>query len=117
MTWWPVILLLLGAPFVVHGWHWLDQQRVLHAHARQLDSVREAAKKERAKAYSDGREAGIAEVRAIEWAETAKTKRALEELEYELEKARAEAAPPPTPAELLALCKRSASCRERGELK
>ena len=117
MIWWPVMLLLLGAPFAVHGWHWLDQQRVLHAHARQVDALQETAKKERAKAYGDGHAAGVAEVRAIEHAEVEKTRRALEELEYELEKARAEAAPPVTPAEVLALCKASASCRDREALK
>jgi hypothetical protein len=115
--WWPVTLIVLAAPFAVHGWHWLDQQRTLHAHARQLDALRETAEQERAKAYGAGHAAGVAEVRALEWAETEKTKRALEELEYELEKARAEAVPSPTPAEILALCKVSASCRERRELK
>jgi hypothetical protein len=117
MTWWPVMLLLIGAPFVVHGWHWLDQQRVQHAHATELSRVRDTALQERNKAYADGRLDGIAEVRTSELAEVEKTRRALQELEYELEKARSEAAPPVTPAELLALCKASASCRERRALK
>jgi hypothetical protein len=111
------MLLLLGAPFAVHGWHWLDQQRTLHAHATELSRVRDAALHERNKAYADGRLDGIAEVRTTELAEVEKTRRALAELEYELEKARSEAAPPVTPAEILALCKRSASCRDREALR
>ena len=65
MIWWPVMLLLLGAPFAVHGWHALDRQRVLHAHALEVDKLHEAAEKSRRAAYAAGRVDGIAEVRAV----------------------------------------------------
>jgi hypothetical protein len=59
----------------------------------------------------------VAEVRAGELAEVEKTHKAMRELEAELEKAREANVPAPTPAELLVLCRRSSSCRERGGLK
>jgi hypothetical protein len=40
MTWWPVVLALLAAPFVTYGVGWLDKQRLIAAHVRALDAER-----------------------------------------------------------------------------
>lgn len=116
-TWWPVVLILLIAPFATYGWGQLERQSLRAAHSRQLDAWRTAADEQVKAAYAGGRRHGAAEVRASERAELEKTRQAMADLQADLDKANDAATPPPTPAELLALCRRSASCRERGALK
>jgi hypothetical protein len=111
LAWWPVVLILLLAPFATYGYGWLERQTMLAVHNRQLDAYRTAADKQIKAAYADGRRDGTAEVRASELVEAEKTREVIREVEKVIE------VPPPTPAEVLALCRRSSSCRERGALK
>lgn len=115
IAWWPVTLALLAAPFGVWGWHWVDTQRLLSAHSRQVDDLQRLAAKASDAAYARGQRHGIAEVRAQQQAELAKTEEAMRQLEAELEEALGAVAAP-TPQEIIELCKRSASCRNRHEL-
>ena len=91
----PTLLLLLALGLsgpVTYGVMWVQRERAAHA------------------AYESGKEAGIAEGRASGVAAASATVEARREAEAEV---------PPVPADkaaLIALCKRSASCRERGSL-
>jgi hypothetical protein len=126
LVWWPVTLILLAAPFGVWGWSWIDKQRVLAVHARQMAEIGKTAAKARDEFYALGKRDGIAEIRDAARTELEQTKAALEEMEYQLEVERAErpkapaaddkAVQAPDPA-IIDLCKRSASCRERKGLK
>jgi hypothetical protein len=132
LAWWPVTLILLAAPFGVWGWGWLDKQRVLAVHARQLAELGKGAAKERDQFYALGKRDGAALIRDAERTELEATKAELERMEAELEAERAKAAeleaktaeaPPagkaaaaPTP-DIVELCRKSASCRERRGLK
>lgn len=117
MTWWPVVLILLAAPFVTYGYGWVERQALLAAHSRQLGAERAEADRQVKAAYGKGHVDGIAEVRATELAEIEKTREAMRWLEVELEASRAANVPPSTPAAIRELCKRSASCRDRKMLK
>jgi len=121
MTWWPVTLVLLVAPFGVWGWAWVDKQRLASGHERVLKAERAEAENLRRAAYDLGRRTGAAEVRDLEDGERRKTAEAMEALERELAEMRdgsSKAPPEPTtPADVIAECKRSASCRERRALK
>jgi hypothetical protein len=107
--WWPVVLILLLAPFVTYGGMWLKEQRTIAVHEQQLTAERKEAERLRQVAYDVGRRAGVAEVRDQERGEAEKTREVIREVLVEV--------PPPTPQEIIELCKRSASCRERGALK
>lgn len=109
MMWWPVVLILLLAPFATYGGMWLKEQRTIAVHERQLTAERKEAERLRQVAYDVGRRAGVAEVRDQERSEAEKTREVIREVLVEV--------PPPTPQEIIELCKRSASCRERGALK
>jgi hypothetical protein len=109
MIWWPVVLALLAAPFATYGYGWLDKQRTLAMHDQQLTAERREAEKLRQAAYQLGKRDGIADVRDQERVELEKTRTVIKEVMVEVQ--------PPTPAEIIELCKRSASCRERRELK
>jgi hypothetical protein len=116
--WWPVVLIAVAAPFVVHGYDWLQAQRTIAVHERQLTAERKEAARLRQVAYDAGRRAGVAEVRDQERGETERTRAVIGQLETELQEALAKAREtPPAPAELIEQCKRSASCRERRTLK
>jgi hypothetical protein len=118
MMWWPVVLILLLAPFATFGGMWLKEQRTIAVHERQLTAERKEAEKLRQAAYDVGRRAGVAEVRDQERGETERTRAVIGQLETELQEALAKAREtPPAPAELIEQCKRSASCRERRTLK
>ena len=115
MPWWPAMIVMLFMPFGVWGWGWVDKQRLLAAHSRQVDDLRGLAVKSSEAAYQRGQRDGIAEVRAQQQAELDKTEQAMRQLEVELEEAWGAMASP-TSAEIAALCKRSSSCRDRHEL-
>jgi hypothetical protein len=115
--WWPVALILLFAPFGVYGYAWLDQQRLIAAHVRAIDFERKEGERLRKAAYDLGWRTAAANLRDQERGELDATRAALEESEAELARERRKGTAPPTPAEILELCKRSASCRERGSLK
>jgi hypothetical protein len=117
MTWWPVVLALLAAPFVTYGVGWLDKQRLIAAHVRALDFERKEGERLQRAAYDLGWRTAAANLRDQERGLLAATRAALEEAEAELARERGKGAAPPTPAEVIELCKRSASCRERGSLK
>jgi hypothetical protein len=107
--WWPVVLIAVAAPFVVHGYDWLQAQRTIAVHERQLTAERTEAEKARVAAYALGYRTATAEIRAAEQGEAERTREVIKEVFVEV--------PPPTPAEIVELCKRSASCRERRTLK
>jgi hypothetical protein len=109
MMWWPVVLILLLAPFATFGGMWLKEQRTIAVHERQLTTERTEAEKARVAAYALGYRTATAEIRAAEQGEAERTREIIKEVFVEV--------PPPTPAEIVELCKRSASCRERGALK
>lgn len=126
IAWWPVTLIFLVAPFGVWGWSWLDKQRLLAVHARQIGEFGKQAAKDREEFYALGKRDGIAEMRDKERTELEQTRAALEEMEQQIEVERAErnaktdAAPAiavVTDPAIVELCKRSASCRERRALK
>jgi hypothetical protein len=109
--WWPGLLVLIAAPFVTYGGMWLKEQRTIAAHVRVLDAERENAQKAATAAYQQGHRVGVESVRSAEAGEVERTREVIREVERLVE------VPPATPAEVLELCRRSASCRERGELK
>jgi hypothetical protein len=117
MIYWPVVAVMALAPFGVWGWHWIDTQRLLAAHVREIEAVHRDDEELRQAAYGLGKRDGIADVRDQERAGLDATRAALAAAEAELATQRASQGPPPTPAEIVALCKASASCRERGGLK
>jgi hypothetical protein len=117
MTWWPVVLALLAAPFVTYGVTWIDKQRLIAAHVRALDFERKQGERLSKAAYDLGWRTAAANLRDQERGELDATRAALEESEAELARERGKGAAPPTPAEVIEMCKRSASCRERGSLK
>jgi hypothetical protein len=109
MMWWPVVLILLLAPFATYGGMWLKEQRTIAVHERQLMTERKEAENARTAAYALGYRTATAEIRAAEQGEAERTREVIKEVFVEV--------PPPTPAEIVELCKRSASCRERRTLK
>jgi hypothetical protein len=110
-AWWPVALILLLAPFAVYGYGWLERETLLSRHRTQLADMRDEALAERNAAYAAGKIDGAAEVRTLEQTEVGKTREVIREVEKLIE------VPPPTPAEILALCRKSSSCREREALR
>lgn len=111
-------------PVGVWSYTWLDRQTLLARHRHALEDMRVLAEKNRTAAYNLGKHQGISEVRDAERIELEATRAALLEMEEQLEAERGKAAEqPPTTAplaiapELMELCKRSASCRERRTLK